>query len=144
MGYLKHVPGIKSVKKHNQARWSSVVKKIHQWIYSWMKPGYVEDEMEYKISKFLLMQFICSAPVLIAAEGQTHMIVKILRFLRGYVFDKEHTYLYYLRKFILTMFTGHSSAHEVMNLLLIAIYVDCCIGYLIIIFSNINTIREPT
>jgi len=92
-------------------------KKIHQWIYSWMKPGYVEDEMEYKISKFLLMQFICSAAVLIAAEGQTHMIVKILRFLRGYVFDKEHTYLYYLRKLILTMFTGHSSAHEVMNLL---------------------------
>ena len=27
MGYLKHVPGIQSVKVHNQARWSSVVKK---------------------------------------------------------------------------------------------------------------------
>ena len=121
MGYLKHVPGINAVKKKNQARWSSVVKKIHQWIYSWMKPGYVEDEMEYKISKFLLMQFICSAPVLIAAEGQTYMIVKILRFLRGYVFDKEHTYLYYLRKLILTMFTGHSSSHEVSTMILLHI-----------------------
>ena len=117
MGYLKHVPGINAVKAKNQARWSSVVKKIHQWIYSWMKPGYVEDEMEYKISKFLLMQFICSAPVLIAAEGQTYLIVKILRFLRGYVFDKEHTYLYFLRKLILTMFTGHSSSHEVSTMI---------------------------
>ena len=119
MGYKKHVPGINSVKTKNQGRWSSVVKKIHQWIYSWMKPGYVEDEMEYKISKFLLMQFICSAPVLIAAEGQTYMIVKILRFLRGYVFDKEHTYLYFLRKLVLTMFTGHSSPHEVTTMILL-------------------------
>ena len=119
MGYLKHVPGINSVRTKNQARWSSVVKKIHQWMYSWMKPGYVEDEMEYKISKFLLMQFICSAPVLIAAEGQTYMIVKILRFLRGYVFDKEHTYLYFCRKLVLTMFTGHSSPHEVTTTILL-------------------------
>ena len=117
MGYLKHVPGINAVKKKSQARWSSVVRKIHQWVYSWMKPGYVEDEMEYKISKVLLMQFICSAPVLIAAEGQTYLIVKILRFLRGYVFDKEHTYLYFLRKLILTMFTGHSSSHEVSTMI---------------------------
>ncbi len=113
MGYLKHVPGINSVKKSNQARWSMVVKKIHQWIYSWMKPGYVECEDEYKISKFLLLQFICSPAVLIAAEGQTYMIVKILRFLRGYVFDKEDTYLYFRRKHVMTMFTGHSSPHEV-------------------------------
>ena len=119
MGYLKHVPGINSVKKKNQARWTSVVKKIHQWVYSWMKPGYVDDEKEYKISKFLLLQFICSAPVLIAAEGQTYMIVKILRFLRGYVFDKEHTYLYFRRKLILTMFTGHSSGHEVTTIILL-------------------------
>ena len=83
-----------------------------------MEPGYVEDDMEYKISKFLLMQFICSAPVLIAAEGQTYMIVKILRSLRGYVFDKEHTYLYFLRKLILTMYTGHSSTHEVTTMFL--------------------------
>ena len=59
------------------------------------------------------------SPVLIAAEGQTYMIVKILRFLRGYVFDKEHTYLYFRRKLILTMFTGHSSSHEVTTMILI-------------------------
>ena len=78
-----------------------------------MKPCYVEDEMEYKISKFLLMQFICSAPLLLAVEGQAFMIVKILRFLRGYVFDKEGTYLCYVHKLIITMFVGHSSTQEV-------------------------------
>ena len=129
MGYLKHVPGITSVTKKNQPRWANVVKKIHQWAYRWMKPGYVDDEMEYKISKFLLIQFICSAPVLIAAEGQTYIIVKILRFLRGYVFDKEHTYLYFLRKLIMTMFTAHSSAHEVITLILQ--------HYVMFIFNNL-------
>ena len=36
--------------------------------------------MEYKISKFILMQFICSAPVLAAAEGHTFIILQILCF----------------------------------------------------------------
>ena len=49
MGYLSKVPGITSITKVNQPRWTSVVRKIHQWIYSWMKPGYVEDEEEYII-----------------------------------------------------------------------------------------------
>ena len=49
----------------------------------------------------------------IAAEGQTYLTVKILQFCGGLVFDEEHAYLYYLRKLIIAMFTGNSSAHEV-------------------------------
>ena len=109
-----------------------------------MKPGYVEDDMEYKISKFLLMQFICSAPVLMAAEGQTFMIIKIFRFLRGYVFDKENTYLYFLRKLILTMFTGHSSSHEVMYFCIITIYINKYIYCLILIIFQCHALRGPT
>ena len=92
------------------------------------------------------MQFICSALVLIAAEGQTYMIVKILRFLRGYVFDidKEHTYFHFLHKLILTMFTGHSSAHEVMHFFLITIHVYKYIACLIIIHSSHHAFRGPT
>ena len=119
MGYLSKVPGITSITKVNQPRWTSVVRKIHQWIYSWMKPGYVEDEEEYIISKCLLLQFVCSARVLTAAEGNLFMITKILRFLRGYVFVYEDLYLYYLRKKHRTMWTAHSSAHEVSYFFLI-------------------------
>jgi hypothetical protein len=33
-----------------------------------MLPGYVEDESEYRISKNLLIKFICSAPFLAAVK----------------------------------------------------------------------------
>ena len=113
MGYKKHVPGVLTLHKRNHARWLSIVKKIHQWIYSWMKPGYVEDEFEYQISKILLMQFISSAPVLVAAEGKLFIILRILKWLRGYVYTYEGLYLLYLRKRTRTFYTAHSSAHEV-------------------------------
>ena len=90
-----------------------------------MKPGYAEDEEECIISKCLLLQFVCSACVLIAAKGNLFMITKILRFLRGYVFVYEDlyvyedVYLYYLRKKHRTMWSAHSSAHEVSDFFLI-------------------------
>jgi hypothetical protein len=70
--------------------------KIKQWLYSWMKPGYVESDDEYRISKTLLIQFICSAPVLAAAGGNVNMILDMLQFLQGYVFVHESLYLHYL------------------------------------------------
>ena len=78
-----------------------------------MKPGYVGDEFEYQISRIVLMQFICSTPVLAAAEGKLFIVLRILKFLRGYVYAHEGLYLYYLRKRLRTFFTSHSSAHEV-------------------------------
>lgn len=113
MGWKAHVPGKSSITKKNQSRWLIIVKKIHRWIYSWMEPGYVMSEDEYKISKFLLLQFICSASVLSGAEGKMHMILAILRWLRHYVFVYEDLYLFYLRKNVRHFDTAHSSAHEV-------------------------------
>ena len=113
MGYKKHVPSANTLWPRNQGTWLCVVREIHPWIYSWMKPGYVEDEDEYHISKILLMQFVSSAPVLIAAEGKLFLIIRILKWLRGYVFVHQDLYLYYPRKKQLTFFTAHSSAHEV-------------------------------
>ena len=113
MSWKKHVPGATTLLKRSQDKWLMVVRKIHKWIYSWMKPGYVEDMFEYQISKILLMQFISSAPVLAAAEGKLFIILRILRFLRGYVYPHESLYLYFLRKRIRTFFTAHSSPHEV-------------------------------
>ena len=116
--YLNKVPGITSIKKVNEPRWTSVVRIIHQWIYSQMKPGYAEDEEECIISKCLLLQFVYSARVLTAAKGNLFMITKILRFLRGYAFVYEDLYLYYLRKKQCTMWTTHSAADEVGGFLL--------------------------
>ena len=74
MGWTAHVPPMSTLTKSYRSRWRLVIKKIHGWMYSWMNPNMVENEMEYKISKFILMQFICSGPVLAAAEGHTFII----------------------------------------------------------------------
>ena len=115
MGYTKHVPGINTIRKRNQARWTSVVRKIHQWIYSWMRPGYCLDEDEYKISRFLLKQFICSPGVLVAAEGHSLLIIRILQWLDGCVLVYDDQFLFYLRKTILHLYVAMSTGHEVFH-----------------------------
>ena len=77
MGWKKHVPGATTLLKRSQDKWLMIVRKIHKWIYSWMKPGYVEDMFEYQISKKLLMQFISSAPVLAGRRKTFHYITHI-------------------------------------------------------------------
>ena len=108
-----HVPGSRTVTTFNCSKWKSAVYKIKQWVYSWMKPGYVENADEYNISKFLLLQFVCSAPVLASADGNMFMILSMMRFLQGYVFVYEDLYLHYKRRDIRHYDTAHASAHEV-------------------------------
>ncbi len=60
MGWRKNVPNCTGVFNTSQLKkWSTVVHNIHKWIYSWMNPGYMEDEDEYEISEFLFEKFIC-------------------------------------------------------------------------------------
>ena len=101
------------IKKKHLKQWNKVVKKIQSWIYSWMKPRYVEDADEYEISKNLLIRFICSDVVLRAARFNRILIIDILMFLRGHVFVYENQYLYYLRKHIRHYEILHGSQHEV-------------------------------
>jgi hypothetical protein len=78
-----------------------------------MRPSYVEEEDEYKISKFLLIQFISSSAVLRACEGKMFMVIDILKWLRGHVLVWESLFLFYLRKNCRNFLTAHSSPHEV-------------------------------
>ena len=55
-----------------------VVKKIKKWMYSWMRPGYVEYVVEYKILKIRLLQFICSPAVFKAADFNMHHMICML------------------------------------------------------------------
>ena len=108
-----HVPGANSVAQHRQPRWKSVVRKIKQWMYSWMRPGYVESKEEYKISKLLLMQFVCSAAVLSAVGGHMYIITAILCFLQGHVFVHESLFLHYFCHKLRHFDVSHGSAHKV-------------------------------
>ena len=109
----KYVPGKRSLSKQNQAKYDDIKSKIQKWIYSWMKSSYVEDEQEYKISKFLLLQFISSGTVLSAFDGKMIHIVALIKWLRGYVLVWESLFLFYLRKDCRNFLTAHSSPHEV-------------------------------
>ena len=115
-GWKDKVPGEKFISSRNRLKWKNVTQHVKRWIYSWMKPGRVEDEDEYKISKFLLIQFICSKPVLDAADGKMDIVMMILRFLQNNVFVYEHLYLHYLRRHVRHFDISHSCAHEGTNL----------------------------
>ena len=52
MGWKKHVPGATTLLKHSQDKWLMIVRKIHKWIYSWMKPGYVGIGSNIKFQNF--------------------------------------------------------------------------------------------
>ncbi len=112
MGWKKHVPSSNVVCTQKIKKWILVFRKIHKLIYSWMMPGYVEDEDEYNLSKYLLEQFVCSAAVLDAIDGHQFMIARILKFLRYHVYPWETLYIHFYRKTLRHFDTSHSSAHE--------------------------------
>ena len=58
----------------------------------------MEEEDEYKISKFLLLQFVCSAPVLRAADNNMTNVLSMIRFLQGHVFVHRDLYLHFPRR----------------------------------------------
>ncbi len=69
-GMEKYVPAV-GINACNLQKWKIVVRKNQKWIYSWMTPGYIEDEDEYNTSKQLLEKFVCSIPVLGIVDGNT-------------------------------------------------------------------------
>lgn len=112
-GWKTHIrPGL--AKKYRPF-WNKIVKKIHTWIYSWMKPGFVEDPDEYEISKALLIRFICSDVVLRAAQNNRALITDILKFVRSHVLVYEQQYLFYLRKHVRHYGVAHGTQHEVSH-----------------------------
>lgn len=84
-------------------------------MYSWMNPGNVEDNDEYQVPKCHLEKFICSEAVLEVVDGNSIIIVKILKFLRLHVYTWETLYLHYARKNVRHFDTSHSSPHEGTN-----------------------------
>ena len=70
----------------NLQKWTLFVRKIQKRIYSWMTPGYVEDEDEYYISKQLLEKFVCSIPVSGIIDGNTAIVCSVLKFLKCHVY----------------------------------------------------------
>ena len=102
-------------------KWQKVVRKIKNWMYSWMRPGFVESDMEYKISKHLLLCFVKSQSVRVASDNNHILIERIIKFVVAHVLVHEMQYLHYRRRHIRHFDAAHASAHEVSLLILVFI-----------------------
>ena len=108
-----HVPGPQLVVPRLQPAWKNDVRKIKLWVYSLMQPGYAECKDEYKISKWLLLQFVCSAAILQTVGDRLYIVLAMLRFRQGHVFMHEALYLHYLRQELRHYGAAHGTPHEV-------------------------------
>ena len=50
-------PKLFKIEKEN---YDILQHRIHTWMYSWMRPGYCEDEDEFEVSKYMLYAFLRS------------------------------------------------------------------------------------
>ena len=96
-------------------RWNTVRKTIFTWIYSWMRPEFVETESEYRFSKRLLHKFIHSKTVLEAVNGDASRVHHIESWLRSYIYIHEKDYLFYKRRYVRHFDISHNSIHEGTN-----------------------------
>ena len=111
-GWKQHV-GRSPVSPKGMTLWNKVMRQMHLWAYSWMRPNYITNDQEYRISKFLFHKFIHSKAVLDAAEGNHDYINRIHMFFHQHIYVHEDLYLYYKRRLIRHLEVSHSSPHEV-------------------------------
>jgi hypothetical protein len=62
-GWRGNAPGPDAAPRHCKKEWYAELKTLQFWIYSWMLPGYCEDEIEYRVSKALFVEYIQSEKV---------------------------------------------------------------------------------
>jgi hypothetical protein len=95
--------------------WLSIVQQVHEWLYSWMTQGNVEDDEEYEPSKYLLDKFICLQIMLDVVGEHRFLVYKVIKFLQRHVYTWETLYLHYMQKDVMHFDVSHSSAHEGSN-----------------------------
>ena len=127
-GWRVHVPSMCFVGEKND-NWQKIVRKIKNWMYSWMRPGFVETDMEYKISKHLLLCFVKSQSVIMASDNSRNLIGRIVKFIIDHVLVHDMQYLHYRRSHIRHFDAAHASAHEVSLLLLVFILCSPSLKY---------------
>ena len=93
-------------------KYEELVSVLRAWIYSFMKPGFCEDEEEYKISKAILFEWLKSTEVntILGAAGAKTVTDWVRK-----VCTHENNFLYYQRKKLRTYHQITTSPHEGTN-----------------------------
>ena len=114
-GWNKHVLGSSNWVKSKNVRWTTFVRRIHSWMYSWTRPGYCHTEEEYEISKHLLIKCLTSKHALKMSGNNKQLVASAVAFIKGYVFTNETSYTFYSKKYRRTLNVATTSAHEGTN-----------------------------
>ena len=114
-GWNRHVIGSSNWLKSRNTAWTTFVRRIHSWMYSWTRPSYCQTEEEYEISKHLLIVCLTSKYALKMAGNNKQLIASAIAFIKGYVFPNETHFLFHPRKDKRTLCVATTSAHEGTN-----------------------------
>jgi hypothetical protein len=100
---------------HKKRQVNDLFKVVRRWIYSWMSPGYCENEDEFRVSARLLNEYIDSAMFRESVEGRQDVITHLKQFLRQNVLVHQELFLHYLKRTTRCFDIAHNSAHEGTN-----------------------------
>jgi MULE transposase domain/SWIM zinc finger len=115
-GWKRYGPGISCFSaRRKRQEVKTFFHGIHNWIYSWMRPGYCETREEYQVSLRLLEEYISSDAVKKMLDGNTHIITHLKKFIREHVLVHEKHFLHFLRKDTRFLDVAHNSSHEGTN-----------------------------
>jgi hypothetical protein len=114
-GWKSHGPGKTAVKEKKRDTYNLFKRRVKEWCYSWMRPGGVESEEEYSVSKELLFAYLGSSEVLQACDGQTYVVEQVSEFVRNYVIVYDRVFLFFKKKYLRYFDVKTSSAHEGTN-----------------------------
>lgn len=87
---------------------------MHNWLYSFARPGYYEDEQEANIAKSILLAYVNSSQVLQFLNQE--IVDHVNRFITNHVFVHERVLFFWRKKCIRCYDEATNSSHEGTNL----------------------------
>lgn len=112
-GYKIHIRNVGTFPDSKKVLYDMFVKTLMTWLYSFTRPGYVEDIEEYNISKKLLSTWVKSNKVTELLGAETS--VSVLRWLLDNVFPYEEYFCLFRRMYLRTFYQATTSPHEGTN-----------------------------
>jgi hypothetical protein len=94
-GWKRRVPCCKSVCDEVRGEFKMVEHCSKSWLYSFTKPGCVEDEDEFELSKKLLFSYLKSPIVAKAFGHNEHIIRTVSGFVTNYVLIYAESILFF-------------------------------------------------
>lgn len=112
-GFKKNMRSRGTFPESKQGLYDMFVKTLLSWLYSFTRPGYIEDVDEFKISKKLLLRWIKSSKVTQLLGKETSVALR--EWLVNNIFAYEDYFSLFRRMHLQTFYQATTSPHEGTN-----------------------------